>query len=95
MRFFGFDCAFLYWFCTGFHHENSLFFFSVLSYIFFVQERAKAEAENRPVPPLHDSADVRSLSTADFKFAHEQVLKLHQLVSMRLDLLIGTLEWYQ
>jgi hypothetical protein len=60
--------------------------------MFFVQERIKAEAENRPVPPLHDSSDVRSLSMADFKFAHEQVLKLHRLLSMRLDLLIGTLE---
>ncbi|XP_078159905.1 uncharacterized protein LOC144555446 isoform X1 [Carex rostrata] len=37
------------------------------------KERIKAEAENRPLPPLHGSCDVRSLSMADFKFAHEQV----------------------
>ncbi|KAJ3699890.1 hypothetical protein LUZ61_003595 [Rhynchospora tenuis] len=37
------------------------------------KEQSIAEAENRPVPPLHGSGDLRSLSMADFKFAHEQV----------------------
>ncbi|XP_047981035.1 uncharacterized protein LOC125222455 [Salvia hispanica] len=36
-------------------------------------EKALALEENRPLPPLHSSADVRSLSMEDFKYAHEQV----------------------
>lgn len=30
-------------------------------------------AENRPLPALHNSSDVRSVSMDDFKHAHEQV----------------------
>ncbi|KAI3741801.1 hypothetical protein L1987_59479 [Smallanthus sonchifolius] len=37
------------------------------------KEKATAFAENRPLPPLHSSADVRPLSFNDFKNAHEQV----------------------
>ncbi|KAI3449499.1 hypothetical protein Pfo_006164 [Paulownia fortunei] len=37
------------------------------------KEKALALAENRPLPALHSSADVRSLSIDDFKYAHEQV----------------------
>ncbi|KAK1354192.1 putative p-loop nucleoside triphosphate hydrolase superfamily protein [Heracleum sosnowskyi] len=37
------------------------------------KERALALAENRPLPALHSSVDVRPLSMDDFKFAHEQV----------------------
>ncbi|MFS7941507.1 putative transcription factor interactor and regulator FHA-SMAD family [Helianthus anomalus] len=37
------------------------------------KERATALAENRPLPSLHSSADVRPLSFDDFKKAHEQV----------------------
>ncbi|XVF32749.1 hypothetical protein REPUB_Repub17cG0110200 [Reevesia pubescens] len=37
------------------------------------KERASAVAENRPVPSLYSSADVRSLKMDDFKYAHEQV----------------------
>lgn len=38
-----------------------------------MQEKALALAENGPLPALHSSADVRSLSMDDFKYAHEQV----------------------
>ncbi|KAM7501228.1 hypothetical protein LguiB_000132 [Lonicera macranthoides] len=37
------------------------------------KEKSLALAENRPLPALHCSADVRSLSMDDFKYAHEQV----------------------
>ncbi|XWS31706.1 hypothetical protein CRYUN_Cryun23aG0099200 [Craigia yunnanensis] len=37
------------------------------------KERAMAVAENRPVPSLYSSADIRSLKMDDFKYAHEQV----------------------
>ncbi|GER35222.1 AAA-type ATPase family protein [Striga asiatica] len=37
------------------------------------KEKASALAENRPLPALHSSADVRPLSLDDFKYAHEQV----------------------
>ncbi|KAL3648017.1 hypothetical protein CASFOL_008985 [Castilleja foliolosa] len=37
------------------------------------KEKALALAENKPLPALHSSADVRPLSMDDFKFAHEQV----------------------
>ncbi|KAL1825844.1 uncharacterized protein LOC108214240 isoform X1 [Daucus carota subsp. sativus] len=37
------------------------------------KERALALAENRPLPALHSSVDVRPLCMDDFKFAHEQV----------------------
>ncbi|KAL5718161.1 hypothetical protein ACHQM5_011096 [Ranunculus cassubicifolius] len=35
--------------------------------------RSLALAENRPLPALHGSADIRSLNMADLKFAHGQV----------------------
>uniref|UniRef100_A0A5B7A5E1 AAA+ ATPase domain-containing protein n=1 Tax=Davidia involucrata TaxID=16924 RepID=A0A5B7A5E1_DAVIN len=37
------------------------------------KEKALALAENRPLPTLHSSADVRPLSMEDFRYAHEQV----------------------
>ncbi|KAL6564201.1 hypothetical protein OROMI_015651 [Orobanche minor] len=37
------------------------------------KEKALALEENRPLPALHDSADVRPLNMDDFKYAHEQV----------------------
>ncbi|XP_041017130.1 uncharacterized protein LOC121259565 isoform X1 [Juglans microcarpa x Juglans regia] len=37
------------------------------------KEKNAALAENRPLPALHSSADVRSLKMEDFKYAHEQV----------------------
>ncbi|XP_024981027.1 uncharacterized protein LOC112517888 isoform X1 [Cynara cardunculus var. scolymus] len=37
------------------------------------KEQALALAENRPVPALHNSADVRPLNLDDFKYAHDQV----------------------
>ncbi|GFQ05709.1 ATPase family aaa domain-containing protein 1 [Phtheirospermum japonicum] len=37
------------------------------------KEKALALAEDRPLPALHSSADVRPLTLDDFKFAHEQV----------------------
>ncbi|XAR61325.1 Adenosinetriphosphatase [Bertholletia excelsa] len=37
------------------------------------KEKALALAENRPLPALHSSADVRPLSMEDFRYAHEQV----------------------
>ncbi|XVF21951.1 hypothetical protein REPUB_Repub12eG0133400 [Reevesia pubescens] len=37
------------------------------------KERASAVAENRPIPSLYSSADVRPLKMDDFKYAHEQV----------------------
>ncbi|GAA0152143.1 hypothetical protein LIER_10696 [Lithospermum erythrorhizon] len=37
------------------------------------KEKALALAENKPLPALHSSADVRSLNMEDFKYAHEQV----------------------
>ncbi|XP_022758008.1 uncharacterized protein LOC111305081 isoform X2 [Durio zibethinus] len=37
------------------------------------KERVLAVAENRPVPSLYSSADIRSLKMDDFKYAHEQV----------------------
>ncbi|KAK6940965.1 ATPase, AAA-type, core [Dillenia turbinata] len=37
------------------------------------KEKASALAENRPLPSLRSSADIRSLSMEDFKYAHEQV----------------------
>ncbi|GER43720.1 AAA-type ATPase family protein [Striga asiatica] len=37
------------------------------------KEKALALQENRPLPELHSSADVRHLSMDDFKYAHEQV----------------------
>ncbi|PON96572.1 Spastin [Trema orientale] len=37
------------------------------------KERASALAENRPLPALYSSADVRPLKMDDFKCAHEQV----------------------
>jgi SpoVK/Ycf46/Vps4 family AAA+-type ATPase len=37
------------------------------------KEKALALADNRPLPALHCSSDVRPLNTQDFKYAHEQV----------------------
>ncbi|GLT42470.1 hypothetical protein SLA2020_164670 [Shorea laevis] len=37
------------------------------------KERAAALSENRPLPSLHSSTDVRPLKMDDFRFAHEQV----------------------
>ncbi|KAL7112712.1 hypothetical protein ACP275_04G019400 [Erythranthe tilingii] len=37
------------------------------------KDKALAVAENRPLPALHSSVDVRPLTVDDFKFAHEQV----------------------
>ncbi|KAK4418146.1 ATPase family AAA domain-containing protein 1 [Sesamum alatum] len=37
------------------------------------KEKALALAENKQLPALHSSADVRPLSMDDFKYAHEQV----------------------
>ncbi|KAL2535301.1 AAA-type ATPase family protein [Forsythia ovata] len=37
------------------------------------KEKALAVAENRPLPALHSSADIRRLSMDDFRYAHEQV----------------------
>ncbi|GKC04322.1 hypothetical protein Tco_0995932, partial [Tanacetum coccineum] len=36
-------------------------------------DNALALAENRPLPALHSSADVRPLNLDDFKYAHDQV----------------------
>jgi len=41
--------------------------------IVHLQERAAAEAANRPVPPSHSSNDVRALRISDFIHAHEKV----------------------
>ena len=41
--------------------------------IVHLQERAAAEAANRPLPPSHSSNDVRALRISDFMHAHEQV----------------------
>lgn len=38
-----------------------------------IQEKATALAENKILPPLHSSTDVRPLTLDDFKKAHEQV----------------------
>ncbi|CAI9104921.1 OLC1v1003712C1 [Oldenlandia corymbosa var. corymbosa] len=37
------------------------------------KEKSLALSENRPLPPLYSSSDVRPLSMEDFKYAHEQV----------------------
>ncbi|CAK9175309.1 unnamed protein product [Ilex paraguariensis] len=37
------------------------------------KEKGLALTENRPLPALHTSADIRPLSLDDFKYAHEQV----------------------
>ncbi|GJY87870.1 putative adenosinetriphosphatase [Tanacetum coccineum] len=37
------------------------------------KDNALALAENRPLPALHSSADVRPLNLDDFKYAHDQV----------------------
>lgn len=39
----------------------------------YFQERTKALADNRPLPALYNSGDVRPLKMEDFKSAHEQV----------------------
>ncbi|XP_057964873.1 uncharacterized protein LOC131155636 [Malania oleifera] len=37
------------------------------------KEKALALAENRPLPALYNSTDIRSLNMEDFRYAHEQV----------------------
>ncbi|CAH9096056.1 unnamed protein product [Cuscuta epithymum] len=37
------------------------------------KEKALAISENRPLPALHDSSDIRPLNMDDFRYAHEQV----------------------
>lgn len=51
------------------------------------QERAAAVTENRPLPSLYSSADIRSLKMDDFKYAHEQVPHLVPVI-VYLELLI-------
>lgn len=46
---------------------------SSVLFCFDLQERNVAEAENRPLPPLRSSEDIRPLKMDDFKYAHEQV----------------------
>lgn len=50
---------------------DSMLLFIIQLYIF--QEKNVALAENRPLPTLYSSADVRPLKLEDFKYAHEQV----------------------
>lgn len=46
----------------------------VLMYLAYLsQERSLALEENRPVPSLYCSADIRPLKMEDFRHAHEQV----------------------
>lgn len=45
-----------------------------------MQDKALALEENRPVPGLHSSVDVRPLNSDDFKFAHDQVCQLLTLL---------------
>jgi hypothetical protein len=46
----------------------------LLIYLLHVfQEKNAAMAENRPLPALHSSADIRPLKMEDFKYAHKQV----------------------
>lgn len=40
------------------------------------QEQALAIEEGRPPPRLSGSADIRPLNMEDFRYAHEQVMKL-------------------
>lgn len=40
---------------------------------YFYQEKAAALSENRPLPALYNSNDVRPLKMEDFRCAHEQV----------------------
>ncbi|KAG2322541.1 hypothetical protein Bca52824_015754 [Brassica carinata] len=37
------------------------------------KERSVAQAENRPMPQLYNSTDIRPLNMNDFKTGHEQV----------------------
>lgn len=38
-----------------------------------LQERVSALTDNKPLPALYSSTDVRPLKMEDFRFAHEQV----------------------
>ena len=57
---------------------HCIFILLINIYLHITQERALALAENRPLPALHSSVDVRPLCMDDFKFAHEQVGHLQQ-----------------
>lgn len=58
------------------------------------KEQAVALAENRPLPAVSSSADVRSLSMDDFKFAHEQVCASVSSESKDMDELVQWNERY-
>lgn len=56
----------------------------------YAQEKAAALAENRVLPPLHGSADVRPINLDDFKSAHQQVRnKKNICASLNFDLLVA------
>lgn len=44
-----------------------------MSSVHKLQERVSALTDNKPLPALYSSTDVRSLKMDDFRFAHEQV----------------------
>ncbi|XP_073054232.1 uncharacterized protein [Primulina eburnea] len=54
------------------------------------KEQALAQAENRPLPALRSSSDIRPLSMDDFKVAHDQV---HASVSSESQNMIELLQW--
>nr|XP_043620257.1 uncharacterized protein LOC122592111 [Erigeron canadensis] len=58
------------------------------------KEKATALAENRPLPPLHSSADVRPLNFDDFKNAHEQVCASVSSESVNMNELVQWNELY-
>lgn len=52
---------------------QGLFITSLLRELLIFQERSLALSEERPLPALCSSADIRPLKMEDFKYAHEQV----------------------
>ncbi|KAF5190860.1 Atp-dependent zinc metalloprotease ftsh [Thalictrum thalictroides] len=58
------------------------------------KERSFALAENRSLPALHGSADVRSLNMGDLKYAHEQVCASVSSESSNMNQLIEWNELY-
>lgn len=46
-----------------------------------LQERITALTEDKPVPALYSSTDVRPLKMEDFRFAHEQVGLLSPIIA--------------
>ncbi|XP_073130017.1 uncharacterized protein [Henckelia pumila] len=54
------------------------------------KDNALARAENRPLPALHSSSDIRPLTTDDFKVAHDQV---HASVSSESQNMNELLQW--